>query len=226
MYLLFSLLGHLTSMSDVYSFGVVLLELLTGRKSVDKKRPTREQDLVEWARPMLKDSLKLERIMDPGLEGQYSTEGARKVAALAYQCLSHHAKNRPSMRTVVKTLEPLMELTDIPVGHFVYVAPSEVVANIEGSLKKVDQKGGENDHDEVKENGSKAEEAKKLKKEKGHHRQRKSRSRRCRVKPLRSRAVYSDTALYKTLATSPYFPKQAPETDGDGHGPVLAIYHV
>ncbi|KAI4376682.1 hypothetical protein MLD38_014418 [Melastoma candidum] len=31
--------GHLTSKSDVYSFGVVLLEILTGRRSMDKKRP-------------------------------------------------------------------------------------------------------------------------------------------------------------------------------------------
>ncbi|KAK7255728.1 hypothetical protein RIF29_29147 [Crotalaria pallida] len=125
--------GHLTTMSDVYSFGVVLLELLTGKKSVDKKRPTREQDLVEWARPLLKDSHKLDRIIDPRLEGQYSYEGARKIASLAYQCLSQNAKCRPTMRAVVKTLEPLMDLTDIPIGHFVYVVQNEGVN--EGSLK-------------------------------------------------------------------------------------------
>ncbi|XP_061342868.1 putative receptor-like protein kinase At1g72540 [Gastrolobium bilobum] len=199
--------GHLTTMSDVYSYGVVLLELLTGRKSVDKKRPTREQDLVEWARPLLKDYHKLERIIDPRLEDQYSTEGARKVATLAYQCLSQHAKYRPTMRTVVKTLEPLMKLNDIPIGHFVYVVPSEVTN--EGSLK-VNEKGQENDHDGEK---TKEEEEKVEKKEKGHHRHRKSRRSRRRVKPLKSRAVYSDTALYKTLGTSLYSPKQEPEKD-------------
>ncbi|MFQ6644742.1 hypothetical protein Gotur_018943, partial [Gossypium turneri] len=66
--------GHLTTMSDVFSFGVVLLELLTGRRSVDKSRPAREKNLVEWARPSLKDPYKLDAIMDPRLEGQYSTE--------------------------------------------------------------------------------------------------------------------------------------------------------
>ncbi|KAI7984843.1 Serine/threonine-protein kinase RIPK [Camellia lanceoleosa] len=87
--------GHLTAMSDVYSFGVVLLELLTGRRVVDKKRPTREQNLVDWAKPLLKDSQKLDRIMDPRLEGQYSKEGARKAACLAHQCLSHQARPGP-----------------------------------------------------------------------------------------------------------------------------------
>lgn len=116
--------GHLTSKSDVYSFGVVLLELLTGRRSVDKTRPAREQNLVEWARPMLNDTRKLGRIMDPRLEGQYSEMGAAKAAALAYQCLSHRPKNRPTMSQVVQTLEPLKDFEDIPIAPFVYTVPA------------------------------------------------------------------------------------------------------
>ncbi|CAN0839407.1 Serine/threonine-protein kinase RIPK, partial [Linum grandiflorum] len=117
--------GHLTSMSDVYSFGVVLLELLSGRRSVDKARPPREQNLVEWARPMLNDPRKLNRIMDPRLEGQYSETGARKAAALAYQCLSHRPKHRPTMSMVVQTLGPLKDYNDFAMGGtFVYVVPT------------------------------------------------------------------------------------------------------
>ncbi|KAE9608171.1 hypothetical protein Lal_00003624 [Lupinus albus] len=115
--------GHLTAMSDVYSFGVVLLEILTGRKSVDKNRPQREHNLVEWARPMLNDYRKLSRIMDPTLEGQFSELGTKKAAALAYQCLSHRPRSRPSMSTVVKTLEPLQHFHDVPIGLFVYTVP-------------------------------------------------------------------------------------------------------
>ncbi|XP_074587982.1 serine/threonine-protein kinase RIPK-like [Curcuma longa] len=116
--------GHLTAKSDVYSFGVVLLELLTGRRCVDKGRPIREQNLVEWARPCLNDPRKLGRIMDPSLDGQYSTSGAQKAASLVHQCLSQGPKRRPHMSTVVDTLKPLLELEDAPVGPFVYVAPA------------------------------------------------------------------------------------------------------
>ncbi|KAE8655375.1 putative receptor-like protein kinase [Hibiscus syriacus] len=130
--------GHLTTICDVFSFGVVLLELLTGRRSVDKTRPDREKGLVEWARPLLKGPRKLHRIMDPRLEGQYSTEGARKAAALAYQCLSNHPKSRPTMRNVVKALQPLLDLTDIPIGPFVYVVPSH--DNEEPIAQKIEER--------------------------------------------------------------------------------------
>ncbi|CAI0387663.1 unnamed protein product [Linum tenue] len=134
--------GHLTSMSDVYSFGVVLLELLTGRRSVDKARPQREQNLVEWARPMLNDPRRLGRIMDPRLEGQYSETGARKAAALAYQCLSHRPKHRPNMSLVVKTLEPLKDYNDFAMGTFVYVVPTEAKSGGGGGGEKEKISGG------------------------------------------------------------------------------------
>ncbi|KAI5445593.1 serine/threonine-protein kinase RIPK isoform X2 [Lathyrus oleraceus] len=142
--------GHLTAKSDVYSFGVVLLELLTGRKSVDKTRPTREQNLVDWARPMLMDSRKLGKIMDPKLEGQYSEMGTKKAASLAYQCLSHRPKSRPTMSNVVKILEPLQDFDDIPIGPFVYTVP---VDNNEVVKEKDQAKEDESTKERKRENG-------------------------------------------------------------------------
>ncbi|CAL4911892.1 unnamed protein product [Urochloa decumbens] len=99
--------GHLTARSDVYSFGVVLLGLLTGRKSIDKSRPSREQSLVDWALPKLNDKRRLLQIIDPKLQGQYSVRAAHKACILAFYCLSHNPKSRPIMSDVVETLEPL-----------------------------------------------------------------------------------------------------------------------
>ncbi|XVE78713.1 hypothetical protein DITRI_Ditri14bG0000600 [Diplodiscus trichospermus] len=97
--------GHLTARSDVYGFGVVLLEMLLGRSAMDKSRPSREHNLVEWARPLLNHNKKLMRILDPRMEGQYSARTAMKVANLAYQCLSQNPKGRPLMNQVVEILE-------------------------------------------------------------------------------------------------------------------------
>lgn len=97
--------GHLTARSDIYGFGVVLLEMLIGRRAMDKSRPSREHNLVEWARPLLNHNKKLLRILDPRMEGQYSAKTAMKVAHLAYQCLSQNPKGRPLMSQVVEILE-------------------------------------------------------------------------------------------------------------------------
>ncbi|WCJ34668.1 Protein kinase superfamily protein [Euphorbia peplus] len=97
--------GHLTARSDVYGFGVVLLELLLGRRALDKGRPSREHNLVEWARPLLNHNKKALKIFDPRMDGQYSVRTAMKVANLAYQCLSQNPKGRPLMNQVVELLE-------------------------------------------------------------------------------------------------------------------------
>ncbi|XVE53825.1 hypothetical protein DITRI_Ditri03aG0033100 [Diplodiscus trichospermus] len=145
--------GHLTTMSDVYSFGVVLLELLTGKRSIDNSRPSREQNLVEWARPLLRDHKKLERLIDTKLEGQFSNKGAQKVAALAYNCLSHHPKPRPTMSNVVKILESVQGLEDEFVGSFIYVVPNETDDSQE-FLDEKDIKRSEEEKDCSVENGS------------------------------------------------------------------------
>ena len=160
-----------------------MLEILTGRRAIDKSRPSREKRLTDWAKPFLRNPKKLDRIMDPRLEGQYSKEGAKKAAALAYQCLSHHSKSRPTMTHVVKTLEPLLDLKDIPVDFFVYTVST-------------DGERSQNDKDlsiRMEEDGAKTcKIVKKSSTKKEGHRARRLK------KSSKSRAVYSDTALYTT----------------------------
>eukprot|EP00271_Cylindrocystis_brebissonii_P006952 TRINITY_DN1992_c0_g1_i2.p1 TRINITY_DN1992_c0_g1~~TRINITY_DN1992_c0_g1_i2.p1 ORF type:complete len:395 (-),score=55.80 TRINITY_DN1992_c0_g1_i2:2665-3849(-) len=106
--------GHLTSRSDVYSFGVVLLELMTGRRSMDKSRPMAEQSLVTWARDKgLHNKSRLYRIMDPRLEGEYSVRASWMVASLALSCLNRDPKQRPRMVGCVAVLKQCQNATDL-----------------------------------------------------------------------------------------------------------------
>ncbi|KAF5741006.1 protein kinase 2B chloroplastic isoform X2 [Tripterygium wilfordii] len=99
--------SRLTAKSDVYSFGVVLLELLSGRRAVDKSKVGVEQNLVDWAKPYLGDKRRLFRIMDTKLGGQYPQKSAYMAANLALQCLSADAKLRPKMSEVLATLKQI-----------------------------------------------------------------------------------------------------------------------
>jgi len=102
--------GHLTEKSDVYSFGVALLEILTGRRAVDKNRPTGEHKLVEWAKPFLNNKRKFNHILDKRIQEQMG--GAQKACVLASKCLCSEARYRPTMNEVVQTLEQIHSTTN------------------------------------------------------------------------------------------------------------------
>lgn len=128
--------GHLTSKSDVYSFGVVLLEMLSGRRALDKNRPNGEHNLVEWARPYLSNKRKIYRVLDARLEGQYPLGGAQKAAALAVQCLSTEARHRPTMDEVVAALEQLQDTKDIAKSPQVQQKAANASAQRHGSFAR------------------------------------------------------------------------------------------
>ncbi|KAJ6699818.1 hypothetical protein OIU79_012959 [Salix purpurea] len=89
--------------------------VMTGRRSLDKKRPSGEQNLVAWARPYLADKRKMYQLVDPRLELNYSLKAVQKVSQLAYNCLSRDSKSRPTMDEVVKVLTPLQDLNDLAI---------------------------------------------------------------------------------------------------------------
>lgn len=107
--------GHLYVKSDVYGFGVVLLEMLSGQRAFDTKRPTGQQNLIEWLKPLLSQKKKLKTsVMDARIEGQYSSKAMVQAAQLTLKCLEADPKNRPSMKEVVEVLEQIEAMKEKP----------------------------------------------------------------------------------------------------------------
>ncbi|XP_043724390.1 proline-rich receptor-like protein kinase PERK15 isoform X2 [Telopea speciosissima] len=108
----YAMTGHLLVKSDVYSYGVVLLELLTGRKPVDMSQPSGQENLVTWARPILRDKDRLEELADPRLLGKYPKEDFVRVCTIAAACVAPEASQRPTMGEVVQSLKMVQRIME------------------------------------------------------------------------------------------------------------------
>ncbi|XP_021769414.1 probable receptor-like protein kinase At1g80640 [Chenopodium quinoa] len=100
--------GKLTDKSDVYAFGVVLLELLLGRKPVEKLSPSQCQSIVTWAMPQLTDRSKLPNIVDPVIRDTMDPKHLYQVAAVAVLCVQPEPSYRPLIIDVMHSLVPLV----------------------------------------------------------------------------------------------------------------------
>ncbi|KAK4354783.1 hypothetical protein RND71_026977 [Anisodus tanguticus] len=104
----YAMTGKLTLKSDIYSLGVVLLELITGRKAYDTSKKLGEQNLVVWSIPFLKDRRKYVYMVDPALDGQFSSRCLHHAVAITAMCLQEQASFRPSITDIVTALDYLV----------------------------------------------------------------------------------------------------------------------
>ncbi|KAJ8768043.1 hypothetical protein K2173_020983 [Erythroxylum novogranatense] len=102
---------QLTEKSDVYSFGVVMLELITGRRPIERgKYIVRE---LKMTMDRTKDLYNLQEILDPGIGLDTSLKGLTKFVDLALKCVKDSRDERPTMSEVVKEIENILELAGL-----------------------------------------------------------------------------------------------------------------
>ncbi|WCJ24886.1 Protein kinase superfamily protein [Euphorbia peplus] len=111
--------GKLSEKSDVFSFGVMLLEIITGKKPVDPSNMM-EDSLVDWARPLLNqsldDNISSGELIDSRLENNYNREEMKRMLACAAASIRHSARKRPKMSQIVRALEGDVSLDDLNEG--------------------------------------------------------------------------------------------------------------
>lgn len=101
--------GKVTVKVDVYAYGVILMEIITGRKSLDSSLPDDSTHLVTWFRPLLQEKEKIREAIDPVLCSdldEETFESIWKVAELAGHC-TREANQRPDMSHAVTVLSSL-----------------------------------------------------------------------------------------------------------------------
>ncbi|KAL1559126.1 non-specific serine/threonine protein kinase [Salvia divinorum] len=96
--------GQFTEKADVYSFGVVLVELVSGMRAVDLKRPRGQQCLAEWGRAVL-EAHDFGELIDPRLGSEYLKHELHLMLEAASLCLRTDPQDRPRMSQVLRILE-------------------------------------------------------------------------------------------------------------------------
>ncbi|KAG5533157.1 hypothetical protein RHGRI_027394 [Rhododendron griersonianum] len=103
--------GKASTSTDLFAFGTFMLEVVCGRRPVDRRASPEEVILVDWVFECLERGNILEAI-DRQLGTEYLVEEAELLLKLGLLCSHAVAAARPSMSTVVQYLEGRAQLPD------------------------------------------------------------------------------------------------------------------
>ncbi|CAL2226278.1 unnamed protein product [Prunus armeniaca] len=100
----YAMWGKVSESCDVYSFGILLLELVTGRKPIEKLPGGVKRTITEWAEPLITKG-KLKELADPKLRGNFDEAQLKQAINVAALCVKSEPEKRPKMKEVVDILK-------------------------------------------------------------------------------------------------------------------------
>ncbi|KAL3754759.1 hypothetical protein ACJRO7_001940 [Eucalyptus globulus] len=102
----------ITEKVDMYSFGIVMLEVLCGRKNVDRSLPSDEVHMLTLFKCKAEQEQLLEMVDKSNGDMQLHGQEAVKMMKIAAWCLQDDSSMTPPMSQVVKCLEGSADIED------------------------------------------------------------------------------------------------------------------
>ncbi|XP_075507853.1 PTI1-like tyrosine-protein kinase At3g15890 [Primulina tabacum] len=118
----YAMWGKVSESCDVYSFGILLLEIVTGRKPIEKLPGGIKRTITEWSEPFITRG-RFRDLVDPRLRGNFDENQLIRTINVAALCVQTEAEKRPTMKEVVSLLkgqEPNPKRSNAKIKSFRY----------------------------------------------------------------------------------------------------------
>ncbi|XP_056686713.1 cysteine-rich receptor-like protein kinase 10 isoform X2 [Spinacia oleracea] len=105
--------GQFSNKSDVYSFGVLVLEIISGQRNSTFYQSGEAEDLLCYAWKQWREGMPLE-FVDPMIRDSCTMDEVMRCIHIGLLCVQESADERPTMATVVLTLDSYSVTLSVP----------------------------------------------------------------------------------------------------------------